>query len=201
MKPTEKESGPARKVSFKDRQRQHREEAIIETARELMRQKGYAAMSIEDVIGAVGISKPTFYGHFVGKEELGVKVLLKAMRYGEEYLAKLSAELPPREAVRAMIAWAIDRHYGADNEYEFGGAMELFKQVDVRAAENALADAISAVIQKGQDEGSIRKDVPALLLGQTFHSILKDAAHDEAYRAGTLDVEALKANVVKLLLE
>jgi hypothetical protein len=96
--------------------------------------------------------------------------------------------------------WAIDRHYGKDNEYEFGGAMEPFKQVDVRAAENALAEAISAVIQKGQDDGSIRHDVPATLLAQTFHSILKDAAHDEAYKAGTLDVEALKTNVMKLLL-
>ena len=122
------------------------------------------------------------------------------MRFGEEYLAKLAAEPPPRDAVRKTISWAIDRHYGKDNEYEFGGAIELFKQVDVRAAENALGEAISAVIQKGQDDGSIRHDVPAMVLGQTFHSILKDAAHEEAYKAGTLDVAALKTNVVKLLL-
>lgn len=42
---------------------------IMEGVAEVLSEKGYAAMSVEDVITAAGVSRRTFYDHFKSKEE------------------------------------------------------------------------------------------------------------------------------------
>ncbi|WP_226550872.1 TetR/AcrR family transcriptional regulator [Celeribacter naphthalenivorans] len=48
---------------------------IIASARDLMREKGYAGMSMKDVALSVGLSKSSLYSHFGSKEDLVPEVL------------------------------------------------------------------------------------------------------------------------------
>jgi AcrR family transcriptional regulator len=53
--------------SLKDRQREERERLILEAAEELLAEKGYHEMSIDDIAARVGVSKGTVYLHFPSK--------------------------------------------------------------------------------------------------------------------------------------
>lgn len=48
--------------------------SIIEKSAELLLKKGYNAMSISDILEAVGIPKGSFYFHFKSKKELGLSI-------------------------------------------------------------------------------------------------------------------------------
>ncbi len=70
------------RVSLRERQRQVREDTILDIAHELMVTQGYANMSMDDLAGKVGISKATLYQHFPSKEEVAINVIGRGMRRG-----------------------------------------------------------------------------------------------------------------------
>lgn len=59
-----------RKGSLKERQRQEREQYILQAAEEIMLEKGYHHTSMDEIADRVGIAKGTLYLHFTRKEEL-----------------------------------------------------------------------------------------------------------------------------------
>jgi hypothetical protein len=76
----------------------------------------------------------------------------------------------------------------------------LFANVGVRRAERDLTASLAAVIERGQDDGTIPTGVPAHMIAQTFSSILKNSAYEDDYRDGALNVDELKVWTVKLLI-
>jgi TetR/AcrR family transcriptional repressor of nem operon len=48
---------------------------LIEAARSLVRRKGYAATSVDDLCAAAGVTKGAFFHHFPSKEALGVALI------------------------------------------------------------------------------------------------------------------------------
>jgi TetR/AcrR family transcriptional regulator, regulator of autoinduction and epiphytic fitness len=188
------------KPSLKARQRQLREDAILDAARVLLAQKGFTAMTLEDVIAEVGIAKPTLYQHFPSKEALGVSALQKTLRDMHDHLQALAASLPPAQALRAMIAWAIDQHFGPDRSYNFTGALSLFADASLRSAEHDLVSTFAALVADGQQDGSVKTTVAPRLIAQTFLSILKDTtnAYDFSDHLSLLPV--IQTEIAQLLL-
>ncbi len=69
-------------------------ERILEEAKKLFRQKGFEGVSLNDIVNAVGVKKPTIYYYFGDKEGLFVEVLMAMMRYGHHYVtANLSPDM------------------------------------------------------------------------------------------------------------
>src|SRR5690349_8132383 len=128
----------SKKISMKDRQLELRENTILEAARELLSQKGFAAMTLDDVISEVGISKPTFYQHFTSKEQLAVSVLIREIKDTRGRLQEYEAALPPDQAIKAMINWAIDQHFGSCTYYDFTSMVPLCAHQKIRNAECEL---------------------------------------------------------------
>lgn len=48
---------------------------LIEAARSMVRHKGYAATSVDDLCAAAGVTKGAFFHHFASKEALGVALV------------------------------------------------------------------------------------------------------------------------------
>jgi AcrR family transcriptional regulator len=66
--------------SLRERRRQMLRDEILEAAHALMTEKGYAALSMEELAARVGISKPTLYNQFpAGKEALVVAMAMQLM--------------------------------------------------------------------------------------------------------------------------
>src|SRR5262245_39736678 len=65
--------------SLRERRKQMLRDEILDAARALLSEKGYAAMSMDDLAAQVGISKPTLYSHFPTKDDIVVATALREM--------------------------------------------------------------------------------------------------------------------------
>jgi TetR/AcrR family transcriptional repressor of nem operon len=48
---------------------------LLDAARDVIRTKGYAATSVDDICTAAGVSKGSFFHHFASKEQLGIAAI------------------------------------------------------------------------------------------------------------------------------
>ncbi len=86
---------------------------ILDAARALFTEHGFAATSVDMVVERAGVSKPTVYGHFGGKNELFAAVV---QTQAEEFAAHSCeiAHLPPREGLRALGSMYLDMVMGPE---------------------------------------------------------------------------------------
>jgi TetR/AcrR family transcriptional regulator len=95
------------KLSFKDQAFKLRENAILDAATSVLGSKGYDLMTMDDVAGAVGISKPSLYKHFKSKEELVGETMIRLIDGAIDQLAQLEGIPSPRGKLEAMLEWAL----------------------------------------------------------------------------------------------
>jgi TetR/AcrR family transcriptional regulator, transcriptional repressor for nem operon len=77
---------------------------ILDAALQVIRQKGYSATRIEDVCGAAGLTKGSFFHHFSGKEELAIA----AADYWSEVTSGLFASASyhlPADPLKRVLAY------------------------------------------------------------------------------------------------
>lgn len=99
------------KVSFREQVLRVREDAIVSSVNRLLAEKGFEAMTVDEVAADVGIAKASLYKHFPSKELLAaaamVKVLERALAFLED-IAKASPERPPLERLKAVVRWCLE---------------------------------------------------------------------------------------------
>jgi AcrR family transcriptional regulator len=66
-------------ASLRERRRALLRDEILAATHQLMAERGYAAMSMEDLAARVGVSKPTLYSQFPTKEDLVAAMGLQLM--------------------------------------------------------------------------------------------------------------------------
>jgi AcrR family transcriptional regulator len=78
------------KKSFKAQMLEAREQAITASVNRLLSEKGFDAMTVDEVAAEVGIAKASLYKHFSSKEELACAAMVQAMQKAEAFLEELS---------------------------------------------------------------------------------------------------------------
>ena len=79
----------APKVSFKQQMLAAREEAIVQTVNRLLAEKGFEAMTVDEVAQGVGIAKASLYKHFPSKEDLAAAAMVRVLHRTQAYLDTL----------------------------------------------------------------------------------------------------------------
>ena len=77
---------------------------LLEAALTVIRQKGYAATTVDDLCAAAGVTKGAFFHHFASKEELGAA----AAHYWSEMTGALFASAPyhaPEDPLDRVLAY------------------------------------------------------------------------------------------------
>ena len=163
----------AQTSSLKERQRREREQLILEAASEALAEKGYDAMSMEEIAGRVGISRAAIYLHFASKEGLVLALFQRAIETSTERLdALLAEETSPREKVRAII----------ERSYSSGVAQPWFqafiavmhspafyskaseKQKDLGEMWTPTVERLTALLEQGKRSGDFDADMPTSLM-------------------------------------
>ena len=96
------------KVSFKQQMLLAREEAIIRTVNLLLAEKGFEAMTVDEVAASVGIAKASLYKHFPSKEDLAAAAMVSVMRRAQAFIATLPADAAPVAKLRAVVRWTME---------------------------------------------------------------------------------------------
>jgi AcrR family transcriptional regulator len=66
--------------------------------------EGYAGATVSEVIAEAGISRPTFYDYFAGRDECFLATLIDTQERLHEEIAQAVAEEPPERALRGAVA-------------------------------------------------------------------------------------------------
>lgn len=69
-----------------------RELAITASVNRLLSEKGFDAMTVDEVAAEVGIAKASLYKHFSSKEELACAAMVQAMQKAQAFLENLNQE-------------------------------------------------------------------------------------------------------------
>lgn len=82
---------------------------LLDAARDVIRTQGYAATSVDDICGAAGLSKGSFFHHFASKEQLGIAAIeqfaeMAAVMFGS---APYTTMPDPRDRVLGYVDFRI----------------------------------------------------------------------------------------------
>ena len=96
------------RVSFKQQMLQAREDAIVKAVNRLLAEKGFDAMTVDEVAAEVGIAKASLYKHFPSKEDLAAAAMVRVMRRAQDFLQDLPARDAPLDKIRAVARWTME---------------------------------------------------------------------------------------------
>jgi AcrR family transcriptional regulator len=162
------------KVSFKEQMLQAREDAIIRTVNLLLAEKGFEAMTVDEVAASVGIAKASLYKHFPSKEDLAAAAMVSVMRRAQDFIATLAADAAPVEKLRAVVRWTM--------EVKLAGEMPslpsqnsklraaLIGNRDYMDGLMEVSDALGNWIEEAQAQGAISASIPAIAILYTVYA-------------------------------
>ena len=164
-------SSPLPKVSFKAQMLQAREEAIIQTASRLLAQKGFEAMTVDEVAASVGIAKASLYKHFPSKEDLAAAAMVKVMQRAQAFVKALP-EQSAMAQLRAVARWTM--------ELQLQGEMPTLPSQNSTLRAKLIAntaymdglievsDRLGAWIEEAQEAGHIHQGLPPIAILYTL---------------------------------
>jgi AcrR family transcriptional regulator len=194
--------------SFRERQQQVREKEILAAAFELLQTRGYAAMTMDEVAKAVGISKATLYQHFRSKEELAVSVAVSVLKQAEDHFQGLDPALPAVERIRGAMSWIIELRCRAEMQSQPHPAGGFFPALRTaiwhhprfQVQKERIIQFLTGLVEAGKAEGSVRPDVPTRVLVQAMLALMRDFDYDELLASVPVLPEDLSAYLVAVFL-
>ena len=161
------------KVSFKTQMLQAREDAIIQTASRLLAEKGFEAMTVDEVAANVGIAKASLYKHFPSKEDLAAAAMVKLMQKAQDFLRELPAQSAMAQ-LRFVVRWTM--------ELQLQGQMPSLpsRNSTLRAKLMAntpymdglieVSDRLGAWIEEAQAQGHLQSGLPPIAVLYTLYA-------------------------------
>ncbi len=158
---------------FREQVLQAREEAIVASVNRLLAEKGFEAMTVDEVVADVGIAKASLYKHFTSKEELAAAAMVKVLERALDEVARLRGlGLDALGRLQAVARWTYDQ--------QLAGQMPALpaQNSTLRAALTAdkaymerlmrLSDELGAWIVEAQGQGALDATLPPELVLYTL---------------------------------
>ncbi len=170
--------------SLKEKQRQEREELILQAAEEVLMEKGYYETSIDEIAARVGIAKGTVYLHFPGKEDLVIAILERNAQAVVELVEATAASAGTnREKLEAIFQVMYSGFYDPRRSqlmqlpYTVMNSPELRrvfveKKGCMRGKWDQLEVLITSILEDGKAEGEFDKTIPTPVMISAFFSLL-----------------------------
>ena len=179
---------------------QVREEAIIHAVNRLLAEKGFDAMTVDEVAAAVGIAKASLYKHFPSKEDLAAAAMVRVMRRAQEFFGALPDTAAPQDNLRAAVRWTMELKLAGDmpslpsqnsslratlmaNRPYMDGLMEV-------------SDRLGSWIEAAQANGTISKALPPIAVLYTLYARACDPVLEFLQMGG----QYTDAKIVELVL-
>ena len=160
------------KKSFKIQMLAAREMAIIQSVNRLLAEKGFDAMTVDEVAAEVGIAKASLYKHFTSKEELACAAMVAAMGKAQAFIQSVPADLAALDKLKAVTRWTMS--------LKLQGLMPslpsqnsslratLMASKDYMDGLMQVSDALGAWIEEAQAQGRLNPSLPAVAVLYTL---------------------------------
>lgn len=155
--------------------------SILDAAQRIMARKGFAAVGINEVLGAAGVPKGSFYHYFGSKDAFG-EAMMKS--YFTDYLAdmdRILAEPEQTSAQRLMNYWhswietqSLDDCQGKCLAVKLGAEVaDLSESMRLALGEGTqgIVDRLERALAAGIEDGSLRLDGDPRTTAQNLYSM------------------------------
>jgi AcrR family transcriptional regulator len=149
-----------------DRRSQRTRHLLSAAFVELMREKGYSAITVNDLIERANIGRSTFYSHYRDKDDLFLHEL-------DRVIETLSQRIPEQEEMPFFPSLGLFRHVG--EEYELYKALIWTPGIDllIKHLHTSLSQRIEQNLQKKQRDFSVPLPILASFIAGSFLTLLK----------------------------
>lgn len=162
-------------TSLRDRRRRQLRDDVLKAAQHLIAERGYAAMSMDDLAAEAGISKPTLYMHFSSKESVVGEVAVNRMQWLVDEIAAVPPELSPLGKLLHILRKLVLTHIAEQALPLQAWSPELFRvvcehpeaRVQMRKLHQGISGLAQAAIESGEIDGALSPDAVVL----AFHSL------------------------------
>jgi TetR/AcrR family transcriptional regulator of autoinduction and epiphytic fitness len=165
---------PDVKVSFKAQMLQAREDAIMRVVNQLLAEKGFDAMTVDEVAAKVGIAKASLYKHFPSKEDLAAAAMVRVMRRAQAFLEGLAPDAPPLDQLRAVVRWTMELKLAGEMpslpSQNSSLRATLVSSKDYMDGLIEVSDRLGGWIEAAQAQGAINSKLPAIAVLYTLYA-------------------------------
>ena len=164
----------APKRSFRQQMHIAREDAIVAAVNRLLAEKGFDAMTVDEVAVEVGIAKASLYKHFPSKEDLAAAAMVRVMQRAQAFLDGLDTTRAPLDLLIAVARWTM--------EVQLAGEMPSLpsENSSLRATLTTnkpyvdglmdISERLGGWIQAAQSDGSVNPALPPLAVLYTLYA-------------------------------
>ena len=185
------------KRSFRQQMHLAREDAIVSAVNRLLAEKGFEAMTVDEVASEVGIAKASLYKHFPSKEDLAAAAMVRVMDRARAFLDSLDGrpDQTPLDQLRAVARWTM--------EVQLAGEMPSLpsENSSLRASlttNKAYVDGLMDVserlgqwITEAQADGSLNTQLPPIAVLYTLYARACDPVLGFLKGSGQYSVEQI----------
>jgi AcrR family transcriptional regulator len=193
------------KKSFKVQMLQARETAIIEAVNRLLAEKGFEAMTVDEVAAEVGIAKASLYKHFNSKEELACAAMERAMQRAQAFIAELDPKLVPLAKLKAVTRWTMQlKLQGQMPSLPSQNSSLRATLMGSQAYMDGLmqvSDVLGGWIEQAQADGAINTQLPAIAVLYTLYARACDPVLEFLKMGNDLSDEAVLDMVMSSCFE
>ena len=148
-----------------DRRSQRTRHLVSAAFVQLLREKGYNAITVSDIIERANIGRSTFYSHYHDKEDLFVGEL-------DRVIEILSHGLPDQDEMPFFPSLGLFRHVG--EEYQLYKALLWSPGIDllIKHMQRSLSQRIEQALQKQEKRFAIPSPILANFIAGSFLTLL-----------------------------
>lgn len=165
--PVKAQASAKKKRTDTERNGERTRAIILEHAARLLRENGYAAVSLRQIAAESNIKAGSIYYHFSSKEEILYHVLEEGLRVIVQEVNKAIADLPANASFRDRLRAVVKSHlHGLLQVGDYSSAnIRIYGQVppEVRkrhyVSRRKFADWWDGFLEQAKEEGALRADL------------------------------------------
>ena len=193
------------RLSFKNQAFKLRESAILDATTSVLSQKGYDLMTMDDVAGVVGISKPSLYKHFKSKEELVGEALIRLLDGALEYVAALDPSQGPLQKLSSLLEWALRVRLEGGLPFLPSTSPHvremLIRNVKYMLRIMKLNRQLEAMVKQAQQEGLLSRNLPTDVILYSYYARTCDPAVEYLQKYSKMASDDIVRHMLKVTFE
>ena len=162
------------KISFKAQMLLAREDAIIKVVNQLLAEKGFEAMTVDEVAASVGIAKASLYKHFSSKEDLAAAAMVGVMQRAQRFLNTVPPQDSAVDKLKAVTRWTMDLKLNGEMpslpSQNSSLRTTLMGNKEYMDGLMDVSDRLGGWIEAAQASGAINPQLPAIAVLYTLYA-------------------------------
>ncbi len=190
--------------------RETRRKKILQTALEILPQRGFDGITLESIADALGYTKPAIYYYFKNKDDLVCSLITDYLKDAHQAICAITdGDGSPKERLIRIIHFYVDRNCEQRGyftiDHHLGGVLRKMPHTaeadNLRKLSLEIPSRLIKLINEGIQLGEFRDEDPAVLGSLIFSLLGGVLTHMEMPSLASLGVEGLKQRVCDFALK